>query len=453
VIDTTKGPGWYFKKLTDRLAEKQTRLDGLMDYLEGDAPLPEGAESMRAAYRAFQQKSRTNFAEIVVEAVQERMSPTGFVVGDQSNLDDEARRIWSVNEMDTAAADVHNDMLGLSEGFVMVGAPDSDGVPIITREDPRMIATMQDPVRPNKVIAALKVYTDELLEKDLAYLYLPGYVFIASRPATADALRFTRNQDSPNFMGGYDWDYDLWVNDGKLPVKDAMPIVRFPNRRALGEFETHTDILDRINYMLLQRLVITAMQAFRQRATKGEMPETDEQGDPIDYNEVFRPGPGALWMLPEGVDLWESQTTDIQQILNAVKDDVRDLAAVTRTPMAMLLPEGQNQSAEGASFAREGLVFKTRDRIKRATYGWNTVMSLALRFAGQPAQNIETLWLPPERLSLTERADAAVKLKDIVPRHTLWTDIMQFTPEKAERMESEMLSDILSMTLGENDGV
>lgn len=447
MIDTTKGPGWYFKKLSDALIAKQARLDGLKRYIEGDAPLPEGAQAMREAYREFQRKSRTNFAEIVVEAVQERMTPNGFVVGDDDALDAQARLIWTVNEMDTQAADVHNDMLGLSEGFVMVGPPDADGVPIITRENPAQVATMQDPLRPNKVIAALKTYTDEVQDKDFAYLYLPGYVFIASRPARGTA-----------HYGEYDWDYDLWVNDGRLPVAGVMPIVRFPNRRGLGEFETHTDIIDRINYMLLQRLVITAMQAFRQRAIKGDLPELDDEGKEIDYNDVFRPGSGALWQLPEGVDLWESQVTDIQQILNAVKDDVRDLAAVTRTPMGMLLPGGENQSAEGAAFAREGLVFKTRDRIKRASYGWNQVMSLALRFAGSPVDNIETLWLHPERLSLAERADAAVKLKDVVPRHTLWTDILQFGPEKAERMENEMLADILATglmqpTTGETDGV
>jgi hypothetical protein len=184
------------------------------------------------------------------------------------------------------------------------------------------------------------------------------------------------------------------------------------------------------------------MQAYRQRAVKGDLPETDEAGEPIDYGAIFRPGPGSLWMVPEGVELWESQATDINPLLTAVKDDIRDLAAVTRTPMSMLLPDGQNQSAEGASFAREGLVFKAKDRIQRATYGWNTVMSIKLAFEGQGPVNVETEWLDPERRSLAERADAASKGTDL-PWRTKMTDIWQFPPDKVDRMEQERMDDTM----------
>jgi hypothetical protein len=253
-------------------------------------------------------------------------------------------------------------------------------------------------------------------------------------------------------MGGWQWD-----SISALPFEDAMPVVRFKNRKGLGEFETHTDLLDRINYMVLQRLVITAMQAFRQRAVRGDMPTTvetlDDDGNtvevPVDYSEIFAPGPGSLWMIPEGVELWESQVGDISQVLEGVKSDIRDLAAVTRTPMSMLLPDGQNQSAEGAQFAREGLVFKAEDRQQRAGAGWSRAMQLALRFMGEPpVTDIETLWLPAERRTLSERADAAAKLSKIVPFKTLATDVMQFSPEKAEEMESERLADILATSLG-----
>lgn len=447
-------PGWWFSRLAAKMSQRRSRLDLLARYMDGNAPLPEGTEKLKQSYQAFQRKARTNFGELVVEAVAERMTPSGFRVGDDGELSKDCDLIWSANELDVFANDVHSDMLGLSSGYVIVGGGDAKGVPIITREDPTCIVTAHDPRRPQTVIAALKMYRDDVAGCEFSYLYLPGWVMVAKRESSVPVV----DEDSRWYpkvsadLSGWDW-----VSLEELPFSDAMPVVRFKNRKGLGEFETHTDILDRINYMVLQRLVITAMQAFRQRAVKGDMPETQETVDddgntvevPVDYAELFAPGPGSLWMIPDGVELWESQVGDITQVLAGVKDDIRDLAAVTRTPMAMLLPDGQNQSAEGAQFAREGLVFKAIDRQQRAGCGWNQAMQLALRFMGKPAvTDMETLWLPAERRTLAERADAASKLTNILPFKTNMTDIMQFSPEKAEEMETERLGDILANAIG-----
>jgi hypothetical protein len=224
---------------------------------------------------------------------------------------------------------------------------------------------------------------------------------------------------------------------------EFVPIYPFVNRGSLGEFETHLDVLDRINWDVLQRLVIMAMQAYRQRATKGDLPPEDEQGNEIDYAEMFKPGPGALWQLPDGVELWESQVTDLAPVLAASKDDITHLAAVTRTPMSTLMPDSQNQSAEGAAFAREGLVFKTGDRVERATAQWDAVMGGALAIEqglSRPVADVYTQFLPVERQSLAERADANSKLQDI-PWRDRMTDVMQFPADRVDRMEINRAAD------------
>lgn len=438
-------PGWWLRRLSTKLGEKQAGIAHLRDYMTGNAPLPEGAEGCREAYRRFQALGRTNFSELVVEAVAERMIPQGFRTGAEGDElgDTEARRIWNGNNLDIIAPDVHSDMLGLRNGYVIVGPPDEDDpdkMPVITHEDPASIITEHDPRRPQKIIAALKIFRDDVTGRGFAYLYLPGEVFVATA-AVADT------QSVPSVdVGSWDWDTQL---SGKLPAgfEKVIPVARFRNRGDLGEFETHLDLLNRINYGVLQRLVITAMQAYRQRATKGDLPEADEDGNPVDYGEIFRPGPGSLWQLPEGVELWESQSTDLTPVLSAVKDDIRDLGAVTRTPMSMLLPDGANQTAEGAAFAREGLVFKAKDRIKRASFGWNTVMSLAFRFKGDTARanmlDLETLWQPPEHLTLSERADAASKAQQDFPWRSRMSEIWGMSPEAIARMEAERVNDAM----------
>lgn len=424
---------WWLAHLARRLVAENTRISRLASYLTGNAPLPEGSEGFREAYRNFQRQSRTNFAELIVEAVQERMTPAGFRVQGDDGLSGEATAIWSLNELDVGSSDVHFDMLAYNSGYVMVDRQDPSNV-IITREDPACVITEHDPYRPNVVIAALKMYRDEAAGLDHVHLYLPGEIHHATRPAREGAKLSTD-------ASGYEWDDAVIRFDDK-----RIPIVRFRNANMQGEFETHTDVLDRINYMTLQRLVITAMQAFRQRAVVGELPETDEDGEPIAYDAVFRPGPGALWLLPDGAEMWESSQTDIQPLLTAVKDDLRLLSAVTRTPVVMLVPEGANQSAEGANFGREGLVFKVKDRIKRATYGWNTVMALAL---GLPdSRDVGTLWLNPDRLSLAECSDAASKLAPIMPREAILSRVMQYSPAEVEEMMQQSLDDAFTLALG-----
>jgi hypothetical protein len=397
--------------------------------MDGNAPLPEGAEGCREAYRLFQRKARTNFGELIVDATAERMTVSGFRVGSSQSDDDAARRIWRRWRGAVGSMDVHRDMLGLSAGYVMV-QPGRDGA-LITYERPEQAITEADPLDPNTVRAGLKVYRDPAEGFDRAFLHLPGALSVFERQyGDIDPLLTTPPQPL-TVSGG-------WELVGERGTGlDFVSIYPFVNRDGQGEFETHTDVLDRINFNVLQRLVITAMQAYRQRAIKADLPVEDEQGNEIDYGIMFKPGPGSLWTLPEGAELWESQSTDLQPILSAGKDDIEHLAAVTRTPMAALMPEGANQSATGADFAREGLIFKAQDRINRAGPVWDAVMGAALAIesgSAAPVEGVETQWLPPERRSLAEKADAANKATDL-PWRDRMTDIWQFSQDRVDLME------------------
>lgn len=413
-----------FRALAKRLADRRPRLDLLASYHDGNPPLPEGAAGLRQAYCEFQKKARTNHAELSVEATRERMIPNGFTTSvDQDDDGDQAAwEFWTSNALDVGSADVHSDMLALGDSYVIVGGKDpGTGVPNITAEDPRQVITRHDPARPRVVVSALKVFTDEWTGQDNAYLFpRPGELLVAERT-------HSQSQEAMDDVSTWTWNIDRSATFRP----QVVPVVRFQNRRGLAEFEPHIDLLNRINLTILQRLVITAMQAYRQRAVEGNMPATDEAGNAIDYGALFQPGPGALWQLPPGVKLWESQQTSMQDVLAAVKDDVREFAAVTRTPVGYLIPDGANQSAEGAAAMREGLVFKAEDRIARARVSWEQVMSLAFLFAGDAARadlsKLRALFRDPQRYSLAERADAAVKATDLGPDRRL-VDIWGYRP-------------------------
>lgn len=431
-------PGWWFNKLLTDLEGRRWRLDKLDAYYRGDCDLPESAEGAREAYRRFQSKARSNFAQLIVDATRERMSVVGFRTGAEGDeeSDGEAWRIWQGNGMDEESGLLHQASLTMGDAYGIVGGVDPEtGVPLITAEDPRQVITAHDPQRRRRTVAALKVFEDELSGLDAAVLFLPGVVW-----------RAVRRRASSQRLSGWDWDGDP---EG-LPFP-VVPVVRFGNRadlfgRTQGEFEGALDTLDRINHMLLQRLVIATIQAFRQRVIKADLPPTDPEGNPIDYNGLFSPAPGAMWVIPPDADIWESQQTDLTGILSAVRHDIQDLAASTRTPLFYLTPDAANGSAEGASLAREGLVFKTRDRLVAAGESWEQVMRLAFLFSGQgdhARSDMEVLWAPPERFSLSERYDAASKAQTAgVPWSTVMQSVLQFSPQEVQRLAAERFMDL-----------
>lgn len=438
-------PDWWVTRLMPKLANQAERAFRLDEVYRNEAELPVMCPQVRAAYQRLRDMARTNFAELIVEAVRERMTIVGFRTGANHDPtgDGIAWALWQANALDADSDLVHRAKLSMGDAFVIVGREGDDIV--ITPEDPREVVVEMDPVRRRRVRAGMKVFHDDIDGVDSLYLYLPGYVYRAIRPAPMQAYV----EDNGPSLETSGW---IWESGQELPG-DIVPVIPFPNRPDLygatqGEFETHIGHLDRINYVLLNRLEIATLQAFRQRAVKG-VPSEDEFGEPIDYDDVFASDPGAMWMLPETAEMWESGQVDLTPLLTSIEKDVEQLAAVTRTPMHYFAPASANQSAEGASLARESLMFKIRDQLRQTGESWETVMATAFLYAGDEVRasraDMEIIWGDPERHSLAEKADAAVKALGGggLTWRCVMEDIWQKTPQEINRMEVERMNDAM----------
>jgi hypothetical protein len=414
------------------LAKEQAHFNLLERYYDGDAPLPEGAEGQSRAYRRFQRKARLNLAQLSVAAVRERMRIGGFRTGadDDENGDDAARRLWKANNLDVYSADLHTYFLKFGEAYAIVGYPQGREYPLVTIEDPRQVHAVTSPEDPAQVLAAVKIFTEA--GRHYAYYYYSDEIQVFVKPT-----------DSSPF------DTENWVYDEQASAANPLgevPVVKFTNADGRGEYEPFLDIIDRVNHMILQRLIIATTAAFKQKWVKGDFPTHDQDGNEIDYNGLFEASPGAMWVLPPDAELGELDQSGIQDIISAVRADIQDFAAVTRTPMHYLSPDGANQSAEGAALSREGLVFKTEDRIARATVGWSRVMSLMFKWMGDTERanllDLEPIWKPAERYSLSERADANTKFQDI-PFRSRMKLVGQFSPAEVAEMEVERAAETL----------
>jgi hypothetical protein len=427
-------PAEWLPILAKRLDGRQKRIAVNRSYANGNAPLPEMGKNTKATWVAFQKKARTNVGGLTCESLGGRMVPNGVRVGTSSDTPGvlTARRVWRDNRLDVVFADAISNMLTTSVGYLITGV--RDGQPIITSEKPEQVITAPDPTQPWRARAALKAWRDPDVGLDYALVWVPGQRQMFVRKSTND-----NGTPQPLVDGG-------WDDGGPIETyAGGVPVFVLENKDAVAEFEPHIDVIDRLNLGKLQRLVTTAMQAFKQRAIKGGLPTEDEDGNTIDWAKVFDPAPGALWDLPEGIDVWESEQTDIRPLLEGEKADARDFAGVTRTPISVFIPSGENQSAEGAANAKEGEIQKAKDRIARATAPMEASLLEALRVLGvDDGETIELLWQPPEHVSFTEKTLAAKQAKDAgMSARWIKQNIMGMSPDEIDQDESNAAADAL----------
>lgn len=401
-------------------------------YSVGDADLPEMGNNLRASWAAFQKKSRSNFGGLLCQSLAGRMLPLGVRVGTSDEASALARRLWRDNRLDLVFQDAIWNMLATSVGYVLT-ALDESGDAVVTSEAPEQMITLPDPVQPWRSRAAAKVWRDNLQGRDFAAVWTPGEHQVFTR-GHDDVMALSR------VVGGK---WEPWGD--AMPYMGGVPVQVLDS--GLAEFEEHTDVIDRINLGKLNRLVITAMQAFKQRAVKGDLPSEDEDGNAIDWGKVFEPAPGALWELPDGIDIWESQQTDLRPLLEAEKADARDFAAVTQAPISIFIPDGQNQSAEGASSAKEGEIAKATRRISVARPALEGAILDALRVVGaDPGETIEVQFAPPAYVSYQEKASAASLASGAgMSRRWIARNIWGMSPDEISELETDVAIEQLSM--------
>lgn len=441
-VTTPQSPGWWLDRLSKKLVEQRKDYVDLYARYEGESPIPSSLRDAPEAAQRFFKVCRTNFAEMVVKAVLYplKMQAVATTVENSAIGDTVAWEVMRRSGMLEEEPAVKRNMLIAGRSYALCAVHPEFG-PRYTAEDPREVATIQDPVVQSHVRAGMKITHDDIEDRIICWLYLPGRVYRCSMPgkSTTNLPRF-----SPH---AFEWDAAAGGEEGMplpAPFENTVLLVPYRNEEAIGEFKRHRDILDRIDHMILQGMTIATYQAFKQRGIKAEdedMPEFDQEtGDPIDYNDIFSADPGALWKLPKTAEMWESGAVDLTPVWVGIDKGIQQFSAVTFTPLAMFSPEGQNQSAEGATFAREGRTFKIEDRQDLISISHARALSLLLQMTGNGDRadeaGIRVIWKPAERYSLTSRASAMAQTKNDLPFRTRAIDIWQASPEQVDEMES-----------------
>lgn len=454
---TAGSPEWWLLRLGKRLADDADRFDRLERYWRGDPPYPFGNQRMREAYRRLQRLARTNFGSLIAEAVLERMKVMGFRAGADADeeVDKSAWEWWQANGLDADAGLVHRAAVVLSRAYVIVGKrppEDEEGddegddeggrdpEPLVTVEDPRQVIHESHPTDRRRVMAAMKTYWDDISNTQIAVLFLPRSVHYF------EAVGIRKDTTAVEM-----WRAQRWRSTGTIdnPLGE-VPVVPFINRpdmagEGLGEFEDVIDVLDRINTSILDRMVISAMQAYRQRWAKGVSLQDEDGND----TSAFDPGADLLWAVEdENAQFGEFSTTDLTSIVKSIESDVQYLSAITRTPPHYILAGIVNASGDALSVAETGLTSKVVEREQEFGESWERVYRLAAKTQGRTiGTDAEVVWKNPQFRSLTEMASANAQLKAAdVPWRTRMR-LLDMTPQDIERMEAERMQDAMTMAM------
>jgi hypothetical protein len=463
-VEVPDSDAWWLKRLYELLTQQRVYCQSMLDRFYGEAPLPYVSDIQRDAVKWFVGQSRTNFERLIVNSVLSRLRIKGIrtSVGDGDEGDDDAWKTWKNSRGKIWAHEVMKLALAASRAYVIVGK-DAEGNLLVTAEDPRMVCAITDPENPYRVLAGMKVYFDYVDGTEKTFLYRPGRApRVAVRrsgqpPVTEtwfqprayewiDASLVAPEFDANSYVvedptGGANW---LAAQNG-LPA--LCPIVPFVNEDGLSQFEPFLPLVDRINQQILQRMTIATIQAFKQRAFKGLPQKDPSTGKDIDYDSIFVADPGAIWNIPASAEIWESGQVDLQPILLAIRDDVKDLAAVSGTPLYSISPDVANGSAEGASLQREQMSFLVETRQDNFGISLEMVNELMFRTLGDIERSkpgsTEVMWAQSDRPSMAERGSTIAQTTGVIPRYQQLTEIWGMSPTQAKRALIELRQDFL----------
>jgi hypothetical protein len=431
----------------------------LKSYVDGNSPLPEMTADTRESWAAFQRRARTNWGELICDSVVDRCVPNGISIGGdiKSPKAKVAQKIWRDNRMKSVFNSWLRFGLIYGQSYLTVWKPGNAATgetPVITADSPETMCVITDPLQHWKPTAALKVWRDIQNGHDYAMVWSQGNTPTLFRRASYVRVetKVIESKWLVNLAEGA-W-VAMTVNNFTSETTSApIPVVVYNNPGGHGDFETHLDLINRINLETLERLVITAMQAFRQRIIEGGMlPERDEHGQAVDYTKVFAPAPGALWNLPKDLTLKETQPADITGLLLGSKESIRQLSAVTRTPLPMLMPDNANISAEGAQATEAGHIFRCADRLSEAKFGIEAGMTMACQVAGEVFDDdefVEVNFEEVDRVTFAEKYTAALAAHNAGESwSSICRNVLGYSPEQIEQDKLDRIAEaLLSQTI------
>lgn len=421
-------PEWWVYRLHKQMADRNRHIEKMDSYYRGDHPLPWLAPQAQDDFRRILKMSRSNYMGLVCDAQVERMQVEGFRVGSSEDADSEMWRIWVANHLDSDFDQGTLESAIAGQSYALV-APNPDDVktPKVWIEHPSQVIVDYVPGSGrNERVAGLKVWQDDWTGRLFSTLQYDGWIFKYESekkvPAGVEQIRW-----SPREVRSETW-------PARNPLGEVS-FVELPNNPRLltggvSELNDLTDIQDRVNKTIADRLMTQDYGAFPQKWAKA-WPDEDEDGNRLQEVDMGRNRFVTTSVKETEFGQWDAAPLDPYSA--AKREDVKDIASRSRTPAQYLLGEMSNVNGETLKASESGLVAKVRQRMKPMSEGTREIGRLIRKAANLPVEQIEPIWRNPEFRTEGELVDGLVKMHTLgVPEEALW-ERWGATPQERDR--------------------
>lgn len=396
----------YVNYLYSQLRQRHDHVVTMDKWYKGCAPVPTTdnagtSASVQRAWENLQRLSRINAASLLVDSRLPRISIHSVQSAADSSADgdDEIEAFMQESDFRLKLTEALRDTLISGKGYL---ALTEDG---LMHLPPTHTYCDQDAA--GNTTAALAMYVSPDRKHKVMLFARPGYYRIAKAELflplqnTGEWLCPDMSEFSP-LLGKWEWEEPVHVKG------ETVTIYELSDQK--GIIARHLPTLKRINHTILQLGVLVATQAYR-KTILSNLPKYDEDGNEIAYDPgMFETAPDALLLLPDGVNIWESSQTDLNPVRNLVLDNLKILAAESKTPLYILSPDSATASAEGASMQNEPLIFDIESLEMRITSTLRRLFADAMVARGDSeradATKINIDWVNPKRPSDVERMSA-----------------------------------------------
>lgn len=422
-MDESIDPGsplWWTRKLYKEIVERRPHLNRLRAYYDGDHPLGFASTRFLETFGGLFNAFADNWCELIVEAVEERLTVVGFRIDPaQQATDDAAWRIWQDNELDAQSKLAHSEALISGTAFATVWVGENG--PEVTVSSPADCAVACNPKLPRQRRAALRLYRDDW-GYEHAELFTPDRVFLLRSP--------TPRGDDLVMAEHSTWVTDESVPgavDGEMPNPlGVVPVVELPNkprlkenaRRGVAARSELTPVIplqDAVNKLIADLLVTSEDAAMPMRYATGLEPQLDPETNQIIPPAWTRPGAKNAVIEEPTAKFGSLPAADLSGFVESIGMIVQHVASISRTPPHYLNASADRLSGESIKAAETGLVAKVRGKMLHFGEGWEEVMRLAGRLSGDEtlanATRAETIWADPETRTEAEHMDAILKQK------------------------------------------
>jgi hypothetical protein len=462
----------------DRRAKIHLKLDG---YYTGNCPLPAAVINAKVtkAYRMLMPMSEAPWGSLVVDSVQDRLEVSGLRSPKGEEANDEALMgVWQDNQMDAESKLAHSAALLSGRSFTLIQPVPGQSPEISIESSEQMIVQYRHGSRRHR-IGAVRRWEDD--GEILATLYRPDGVYKFRQVSNSGDMR----RGSGRFKAGGFWWEPRGENNADWqfpnPVRDSRGVGIVPavelavNRRlkpgqfgyARGEFEHCTGLIDRINMLTFLGLVVAFWMGFPLRGVGGQrinweflkddagnqLFEADGTTEKKVAHPPFDSAANQVFQLESpDAKLLEYKAAD--RGLLSVLEELGQLAMITKTPRHYFPTSGgfSNLSADAIRADEGGLNAKVVAHKGSLSEGHEETLRVCGRALDVPVDlspRAALLWQDHEARSMAERADAAVKVKDLLPLSVIWERYLNATSEDVTRWEGMAMGDMLTKMLND----